>query len=362
MITVDFNLSRDRYGDIPAMWRFYDAVLEEVRSIPGITEAGMTQAVPFSGAFGCTIQAYEDERVYQRLSAADLTTCAAQEPTTPGYFEAMGIPLLRGRSFTDADNDQPEGGAVVVSEAFAERFWPGEDPIGKGVGPNGNTDQQFYRVVGVVGDVYDASPTEEAAHVIYYPTVRIPQTSGWEPSQMTMAVRTDREDPLTLVPQIREAVRRVDPATPIARPSTMAARLSASMSRVSFMSALLGIAAAMALALAGIGLYGTISYVVARRTGEIGIRMALGAQVRQVQNLVLRNAVRLVAAGLVVGGAGATLLTRLMRGVLYDVRPNDPLAYATGALVLLAVALLVSYVPARRAARVPPSVALRAGD
>jgi ABC-type antimicrobial peptide transport system permease subunit len=207
--------------------------------------------------------------------------------------------------------------------------------------------------------VYSSSPAEEPAIVIYYPTVRIPETAGWTPSMMTLAIRTTLDRPLSLLPQIRAAVVQVDPAVPLANPQEMQTLLSRSMSRVSFAMTLIGLAAAMALLLAAIGLYGVIAYVVARRTGEIGIRMALGAQTRQVQRLVVGSSLKLVGLGLVAGGGGALLLTQVMRGLLYGVQPTDPSAYVAGAALLMAVALLASYLPARRAAQVDPVVALR---
>jgi predicted permease len=360
VMTVELHLTGERYGDIPAMWRFYDQVLERVRSIPGVTAAGMSQDLPLDGGFGCTVQGFEDARVTQRLAGSDLTTCAGQEPTTPGYFEAMGIPLLRGRTFTDADNDRPAGGAVVVSRAFAERFWPGEEAIGKGVAPNGRSEGPFYHVVGVVGDVYAGSPTEAPATAIYYPVVRIPDSGGWEPSDMSLVVRTARSDPLALLPRIRAAVREVDPAIPISNAQEMQALVERSMSRVSFTMSLIAIAALMAMLLAAIGLYGVISYLVTRRTGEIGVRVALGAKSWQVERLVLAGSARLVAAGVAAGTLAALALTRVMRGLLYGVAPTHPTAYVAGSLALIAVALLASWIPARRAARVDPTVALRA--
>ncbi|MQA89406.1 MAG: FtsX-like permease family protein [Gemmatimonas sp.] len=360
VVVVELNIAGERYPDSRSRWRFYDAVLEGMRSLPGVTSVGISQTVPFTGGYGCTVQGFEDQRVYERLAASEMTTCAGQEPTSPGYFEAMGIPLLRGRTFTDADNDQPSTGAVIVSEAFANRFWPGEDPIGKGVGPSGQTDQPFYRVVGVVGDVYSNSPTEEPAVAIYYPIVPIPETTGWSASTMNLVVRTERGSPTSLLPEIRQAVQEVDPTIPLANAREMQSLVDGSMSRVTFAMTLLGIAAAMALLLAGIGIYGVVSYMAARRTTEIGVRMALGARKGQVERLVLGGSAKLVTVGLVVGGGAALLLTRLMRGLLYGVEPTHPVSFLSAALLLLAVGLLATYLPARRATRVDPIAALRA--
>jgi predicted permease len=297
--------------------------------------------------------------VRQRIADAQGTLCAGQEPTSPGYFEAMGIPVIRGRSITQDDLEHPERGSVVVSKAFAERFWPGEDPIGKGLGPNGITNQQFYRVVGVVGDVYAGSPGGARGLAVYYPVLRIPGTSGWWPNPMTLVVKTRSDDPVSLVPAIQTAIRDVDPSIPLAEVDAMETIVDRSMAQLSFAMVLLAIAASTALLLAAVGLYGVISYLVNRRTGEIGIRMALGAEPRQVARLVVSGSIKLALVGVSFGIVAALGFSRVLRGLLYDVQPTQPLAYLIAALVLGGVAALAAYLPARRAARVDPMIALR---
>jgi len=186
VLTAQLYLPYQRYDSLPKMWRFYSATLERVRAVPGVEAAGLTSDVPLEGGYGCTVQGFEDPAVRQRIADAGGTLCAGQEPTSPGYFEAMGIPVIRGRALTQDDLEHPERGSVVVSKAFADRFWPGEDPIGKGVGPNGYTSQQFYHVVGVVGDVYAGSAAGARGLAVYYPVLRIPGTSGWSPNPMTL--------------------------------------------------------------------------------------------------------------------------------------------------------------------------------
>lgn len=359
VLTARLYLPYARYDSVPKMWRFYDATLERVRALPGVLAAGLTTDLPLEGGFGCTVQGFEDADVRGRIAESNGTACAGQELISPGYFEAMGIPILRGRRLTPADFDHPERGAVVVSEAFAERFWPGEDPIGKGVGPSGRTNQQFYRVVGVVGDVYASSPADEPAIAIYYPIQRIPGTSGSWPNPSTLVVKTASTRPGSLLPMIRSAVQEVDPAIPLASVQEMSAIVDRSMSRVSFMMTLLGVAALTALLLAAVGLYGVVSYLVTRRTPEIGIRMALGAQPRQLARLVVGGSVRLALLG---AGAGVLLawgVSRLLRGLLYGVEPTHVVAYVAAVLTLALVAAVAAYLPARRAARVDPMEALR---
>ncbi len=352
-------LPYQRYDSLSKMWRFYSAALERVRAIPGVEAAGLTSDVPLEGGYGCTVQGFEDPAVRQHLADAGVTLCAGQEPTSPGYFEAMGIPVILGRSLTQDDLDHPERGSVVVSKAFAERFWPGENPIGKGVGPNGIINQQFYRVVGVVGDVYAGSAGGARGLAVYYPVLRIPGTSGWWANPMTLVVKTRSDDPVSLLPAIQTAIRDVDPSIPVADVDAMETIVDRSMGQLSFAMVLLAIAAATALVLAAVGLYGVISYVVNRRTGEIGIRMALGAQPSQVARLVVGGSVRLALVGVSFGVVAALGFTRVLRGLLYDVQPTQPLAYLIATLVLGAVAALAAYLPARRAARIDPMIALR---
>src|SRR5213593_668157 len=190
VLTAQLYLPYQRFDSLPKMWRFYSAALERVRAVPGVEAAGLTSDLPLEGGYGCTVQGFEDAAVRQRIADAGGTLCAGQEPTSPGYFEAMGIPVIRGRALTQDDLEHPERGSVVVSKAFAERFWPGEDPIGKGVGPNGYTNQQFYHIVGVVGDVYAGSAAGARGLAVYYPVLRIPGTSGWSPNPMTLVVKT----------------------------------------------------------------------------------------------------------------------------------------------------------------------------
>jgi len=359
VLTAQLYLPYQRYDSIPKMWRFYSAALERVRAVPGVEAAGLTSDVPLEGGYGCTVQGFEGPTVRQRIADAGGTLCAGEEPTSPGYFEAMGIPVIRGRALTQDDLEHPERGSVVVSKAFAERFWPGEDPIGKGVGPNGLTNQQFYRVVGVVGDVYAGSAGGARGMAVYYPVLRIPGTAGWWPNPMTLVVKTRSDEPVSLLPAMQSAIREVDPSIPVAEVDAMETIVDRSMAQLSFAMVLLAIAASTALLLAAVGLYGVISYLVNRRTGEIGIRMALGAQPSQVARLVVAGSVKLALIGVSFGVVAALGFSRVLRGLLYDVQPTQPLAYLVAALVLGTVAALAAYLPARRAARVDPMIALR---
>lgn len=363
VFVASLDLTYGRYDSDVEIWAAYDRMLENIRALPGVTAAGLSQEVPVLHSFGCTVQGFEDPSVYERIEAAGRTTCAGQEPTTPGYFEAVGIPVLQGRAFTDADNDDPTRGAVVVSRAFAERFWPGEDPIGKGVAPSGRTTQPFYRVVGVVGDVPAGSLDGEPAIAVYYPIVHNPETPGfwgwWRPVNMRLFVRTGSADPLSLLPAVRRAVHEVDPTAPLSDARTMERIVAESTARFRFTSLLLAIAAGVALLLAAVGLYGVISYVVGRRTREIGIRIAIGADPATVERSVVTRSLWLTAVGIGAGVIFALATTRLLEGLLFGVAPTHPAAFAAAAVVLAGVALVASWIPARRAARVDPVEALR---
>jgi predicted permease len=358
VLTVQLFPPYQRYGTMVNVWQFYDAVLQRIRALPGVVAAGASEELPFMGGYGCTVQGFENPDVYERVRDLGMTTCAGPSPTTPGYLEALGVPLVAGRAFTQGDNDEPGRGAVIVSRAFAERFWPGEDPIGKGVKSAG-TSPPFYHVVGVVGDVVSTSLDEPPAIAIYYPVVGIPPERWWFANEMYVVVRTAVAEPVSLLPAIRRAVAEVDPAIPLANAEEMQAIVDRSMSRLSFTMVLLGVAGGVALLLAAIGLYGTISYVVARRTNEIGVRIALGAEPSAVQRLVVSASLRLALIGLGLGFIVALVLTRVLRGLLFGVAPTDPASYAGAMALLAAVAVLAAWFPARRAARVDPMVALR---
>lgn len=359
-MTVEVYLEPSRYDSETAVWQAHQLILEKIRALPGVEGAGATSSLPLSGDFGCTVQGFDDQALLDRLRRAGLTTCAGQTYATPGYFEAMGIPVLLGRSFRDADNDDPSRASVIVSEAFVERFWPGEDAVGKRVGPSGRAIEPFYNVVGVVGDIPDRTVDGDPAMAIYYPIVTAP---GIPPRgrhlHMSFAVRTGRADPLSVFPSVRDAIREVDPSAPVADPVRSSDRVAESMARITFVSTLLQLAAGTALLLSAIGMYGVISYLVGRRTREIGMRLALGAEPRQIRRQIVARSAQLAAIGLIIG-LGLTLMsTRVLESLLYGVGPRDPLVLSVSMVVLAGVAALASWIPARRASRIDPIEALR---
>jgi putative ABC transport system permease protein len=352
VLAVDLVLSPEGYGDEASFWAVYREVRARVRALPGVTSAGMAESLPVAGGFGCTTQGFEDRTVYERVREAGVTACAGQVRVSPGFFETLAIPVLAGRSFTDADLD-PDARTVIVSRAFAERFWPGADPLGQGVAPEGRADGPFHRVIGVVGDVPAASnddqhPLSQTAIAVYYPS----------PGAMTLVARTDAADPLSLLPAIRLVVAEIEPELPLSNPTDMESVVESALVRISFVSLLLGIAAATALFLSAVGVFGVTAWVVARRTREIGVRMAIGARPADVERAVVGRALALAGVGLVLGGGLALATSRVLGALLVGVEPTDALVFGAAAGSLAVVTLAAAWIPARRAARVQPVEAL----
>jgi predicted permease len=271
-----------------------------------------------------------------------------------GYFEAMRIPIIAGRGFDDTDHVRGRAN-VVVSETVARRFWPDGNAIGRRLRPSGDT--IWRTIIGVAGDVRDKGIDVDPAELVYYPMVGPSNEVVTGARNMTFVVRAQAPD--ALVPAVRREIWSLDPNLPIASVATLERIVADSMVRHSFTMVALVVASGVALLLGAIGLYGVISYLVAQRTREIGVRMALGAAPADVLRMVVSQGLRLAALGLVVGLLGALALTRLMTGLLFGTSPNDPVTFATVVAVLAAVALLASWLPARRAALIDPAQSLQ---
>ena len=345
-ITMRLSLLPAKYpGNEPAA-QFFDRFFQEIDRLPGVQAAGAVSWLPLTGLGAATSMVILGQPIPP----------PGQEPVTDvrvlshGYLKAMGIPLLRGRLFNESDPADARG-RVVVNETFARTYWPNEDPIGKRV--HINWDDLDDEIIGVVGDVKHVSLDRGIRPMTYWPYRRYPYNS------MTVAVRT-AGDPALVVGEISSVLRRLDPDLALAAVRTMDEIVSNSVAERRLTMLLLTVFAGAALLLAAVGIYGVIAYSVTQRTQEIGIRMALGAQRADVLRLVVRNALVLVAVGVAAGGAGALILTRLMSGLLFHVRPADPLTFAVVSGVLIAVALAASTLPGLRATKVDPVIALRA--
>jgi predicted permease len=278
---------------------------------------------------------------------------AAYTMISPGYFSAVGTPLLRGRDFRDSDTpDAPP--VAVINNAMARKYWPFEDAIGKHVGP-GSARFPAGTIVGIVADVKHLSLREEAGPEMYVPF----NQKVW-PSLLNMqvALRT-QANPAAMAPLVREAMRSVDPDLPLGKLTTLTTLVDEAMTQPRFSMLLLGAFGALAVALASIGMYGVISYSVAQRTREIGIRMALGARRNDVFRMILAQGARLAGLGIAIGLLCSLAVTRTLARFLYGVQPTDPLTFLSVSLLLVAVALLACYLPARRATEVDPMIALR---
>jgi putative ABC transport system permease protein len=352
--TLSFEVRppRTTYADDAQMLAFYERVIDGIRGLPGVRSAGGVTSLPLSGGrFNITF------KVKGRPDPAP-----GQEPAmevrvaTTDYFRTLGIPLKRGRVFTDADVITAPW-VVVLSEAAARKYFPNEDPIGKtiemGWGKGPGTRRAGGEVVGIVGDVKELGLDEEFPAEIYLPMRQ------WTVGRMAVVART-AVPPLSLADPSKRVVRDIDANLPVANIRTVEEVIARSIAQPRFYMLLLGAFAAVALTLAAIGIFGVMSYMVSQRTREIGIRMALGARAGTVVSMVVRQAMLLAAAGLVLGVVAALALSRTMTTLLFDLSPTDPATFGTVAIVLACVAFFASYIPARRAATVDPTVALRA--
>ena len=360
VLTLHLALPAMRYRDYAAVSAFHKELALRLMALPGV-ETVAAGPLPLAGGGtnalggwkGCAL-AFTDA---PPTSTGEQGSCVGTHVVSPGYFEALGVPV-RGRTPTWDETDRGMAGAVIT-EALAARLWPGEDPIGKGVKGNG-AQPPFYRVVGVVGDLHAAGLDQPPVAAVFYPMVPLQGAPLCSPPRsMSLFVRTQLEDPLSLVPAVRRTMAELDPEIPIANAQAMEQVVAQSMARTSFTMLLLGAAAAMSLLLSAVGIYGVISYIVSQRRGEIGIRIALGARASQVAALVVGQSVRLAAAGIVFGLLGAYAATSLLESLLFGVSATDPLTLAAVPLLLLALAVAASYAPARRAAGVHPAEALR---
>ena len=328
---------------------FYRDLITRIESLPGVRSASSVIPLPLSGeAFSISFETEGRPVAKGNQPSADFFSINS------GYFKTLGVSMLKGRDFNERDGEKAPA-VIIVNQAFAQKFFPGEDPVGKHIKPGISTDENkpaMREIVGVVADVRNRNLSSELRAGYFVPAAQIPF------DEMTVVVRTTN-DPHSLITAVQNEVHSMDRELPVFNVKTMDEYISATVAAPRFNTTLLAIFAAVALVLTIVGLYGVMSYSVAQRTNEIGIRMALGARVTDVLALVFKQGMILVLIGEVIGLAGAFALTRLIRGLLFGVAPTDFRTFIAVAAVLAAVALLATLIPARRAARVDPLVALR---
>ncbi len=350
VLTMQVGLPNASYGQPEKRIQFMQQLETNVKAIPDVAAAGIVTRLPLLSALNNVTTFLMIEG--RNMPPGDRPEIDFRRAST-GYFETMNIPLRAGRLVTDQDVANNTR-LVVINEAMAKRFWPGEDPVGKHVSTATATGQQtqWQTIVGVVGNVRHLGLDTEPRPELYYHTNTSP------PFGPVLVIRS-KSDPKALISLVRAKVRELDGDLPISNVNTMEQLVAQSVSQRRFGMFLLAGFAGVALLLAAIGIYGVISYSVAQRTQEIGVRMALGAQTMDVLKLIMRNGLTLACAGLAIGLVGAFLLTRLMTRLLFEIRPTDALTFVLVSAGLMVVAILACYLPARRATKVDPLVALR---
>jgi putative ABC transport system permease protein len=352
LLTARIALPTTSYNTPEKRARFFAELGSRVQTIPGVRGTATVSFLPTTGMLGTNIFIRE-----LPTTEANGYLGTRLQTVTPNYFRVFGIPLRRGREFTAADNVPGAPPVVIINESFARRFWPaypnGPDPIGQHIGAPAVTKSSEFQIIGIVADVLHFNLAVEARPQFFYvPNVFYP------PQRTYLAVRSN-SDPRGLINAIRASVYAIDPAQPLADIRMMEDILEASVSQQRLTTLLLGVFSGIALLLSIVGIYGVLAYWVTQRNRELAIRRALGAQAGELMRTVFGHSLVLVLAGEVAGIVGAMALTRVMTGLLFRVKATDPATFLGVAMLFLGVGLASVYIPARRAARVDPLVALR---
>jgi putative ABC transport system permease protein len=345
----------------PKMSLTFDRILERMQGLPGVVSAAAISRPPLS-APGTQMGFLIDGRPAPPPGNAPGSAQAASYfSTTPNFFATMKIPVLRGRDFTPQDTAAGTR-VIIINQAMARRYWPGEDPVGKRITLDLVPDEPVRQIIGVVGDTRASRFQKDPQPSMYVPQIQ--QTANWpapnSPDRLGMVfVMRASGDPLSLVPAVRRAVADVESSKPVTNVRTVEDYLALQVQYVRLYVVLLSVFGAIAAVLAGVGIYGVMSYAVIQRTHEIGIRMAIGASSRDVLVLVIRQALVLIAIGLVLGLAGSFALTRLIKSALFGITATDPATFVAVSLLLMLIALAASFIPTRREVDVYPTVSLR---
>jgi putative ABC transport system permease protein len=345
VLTVELTLPPLKYEEQDKRRRFVGAVLPEIASLPGVTHAGETHVLPFTGNSVLAVL-FEGRPAAKPSEIPSINYYAV----SPDYFQAMGIPLRRGRPFSSEDR-KGAGRVVIVSETFVSRFFPNEDAIGKRIHVT-NGPETWREIVGIVGDTKQYGLDQKSPAQVYEPLAQVPF------SFMTFVVKTTG-NPMALSRSVEQRIQHIDPEQPVSEARPLQQILDRSIADSNTGMLRLSVFGAIALLRAASGLYGVMSYSVPQRTREIGLRMALGAEQTRVLRLVIGHGMFLTTTGLVLGLAGSFALTRLLHEFLYETSATDPAVFAGISLTLAGVSLLACYIPAWRASKVDPVVALR---
>jgi putative ABC transport system permease protein len=347
VLAMQFALRGQRYQEESAVRQFGERLISQTQTLPGVQAVAISNSLP------------PDETDYSSdfLIEGQTTAEASQQiafftMVSPDYFRALGIPLRSGRVFTTADlSDSPR--VALINETLQRGYFSGVDPVGRRINTGSQQEPVWSTIVGVVGDVKYNGLADEVQPAIYYPTAQRPTWGA------TLVIKTDVSDPLSLTSAVRNEVKKIDSELPLTNIATMDDRLSKAVAQPRFRTGLIALFAVVALVLACVGIYGVISYSVTLRTREIGIRMALGAQRGDVLWMVIGQAIALAAIGVALGLSASYALTSLMTALLFGVKPTDPMIFVATAAILSTTALIAAYLPARRATKVDPLVALR---
>lgn len=347
VVTFHIHFSPEMTKDLGRLVRMDKAILDNIAAIPGVTSVDFSGAVPMDNGAESDPVLVKDQILQGQIPPARKSFWIS-----PSFFATMGIPIVAGRDLTwdDISNKRP---VAIVSENFAREYWRNPlNALGKQIG---GSPQAWRQIVGVVGNVYDDGTNQKAPTTVYWPIT----DSDFFVGSPAFAIRSRRAGTQSLMGEIQQAVWSVDPDLPLSAVHTLDYYYSKSMARTAFILVMLCLAGSMALLLGAIGLYGVIAYSVSQRTHELGIRVALGAQRKSILGLVLGHGARLALAGVAIGVAVAFGLSRFLSGLLYGVKPTDPLTFLGVTILLVLVTLLACYIPARRAMRIDPMVALK---
>jgi putative ABC transport system permease protein len=346
--TFQFAPEQERLADGPTWGRFHLDFMDGLRALPGVTTVGVVNNIPLD-------EGTPNGRFLTDSMPADSGGALLDQNFTGGdYFRVMGIDVVRGRQFTPDEAFTPNS-SVIISQSAAARLWPDRDPLGQRIRRTGDT-PQWFTVVGVVEDVKQDDWREAGEAVLYFPLTG-PTPTMWAIGSPAYVVKSPRA--ASLGREVRELVRQVAPEAPVYREYTMEFLAQRSMVQLSFTMLTLGVVSALAMILGAVGLYGVLAYVVAERTREIGVRMALGATAGAVRRMVVSQGAKVVLVGIVLGVAAALASTRLLDALLYEVNALDPVVFVAMSSMIIGIGLLASYVPARRASNVDAIESLR---